>query len=209
MPMVTVQAGYMRPSSFASDIASRDGLVAKIDVTIPIFTGGAAQAEARAAAHSHMAAVHQVADTKSQTRAAAAQAWSQMMASKAALTSMRSQHAASRKALAGIDEERRLGQRTVIEQINAQQAVLSAETQLEQTKRNLYLATCTVLLLTGRLTPGLLDRPSPARTVWNASVVRTWQTGAAEKAGQARAAAQLTSGSGQSSPAPAASPDAR
>ena len=137
MPSVSLQAGYERQSAPLWDNDGRGGGVARVVATIPIYTGGLAQTQERAALHGHAAAAYQVAGTMAQIRTAVVRSWSQMAAARASITSIRKQQAASKTALDGILAERKLGQRTMSEVVAAQQAALTSDTAYEQRTRRL------------------------------------------------------------------------
>ena len=125
--------------------------------TIPIYTGGLAQAQERAALHGHAAAAYQVAGTMAQIRTAVVRSWSQMAAARASITSIRKQQAASKTALDGILAERKLGQRTMSEVVAAQQAALTSDTAYEQRTRAAYVSLCSMPLLMARLDAGAIS----------------------------------------------------
>jgi outer membrane protein len=79
-------------------------------------------------------------------------AWSVLLASRAQLESDQVQVTASRTALTGVREEERVGQRTLLDVLNAEQELLNAEVQLATTRRNLVVASYAVLSAVGRLT---------------------------------------------------------
>jgi len=58
---------------------------------------------------------------------------------------------ANRIALAGVREEERVGQRTLLDVLNAEQEMLNSEVNLITTKRNLAVALYNVLATIGRL----------------------------------------------------------
>jgi outer membrane protein len=157
LPTVSLQAGYQRRSDPLSNIGDTDGLVARVVVSIPLYDGGATQAQVYEAQYNRAAAAHQISVIRDQTRTGVAQAWSQLTAARAALESVKLQLAANRKALAGIKEEQRLGQRSVLDLLNAQQAVLVSDTAREQIYRNLVVAAYTMLALVGRLDPMAIE----------------------------------------------------
>jgi outer membrane protein len=161
MPSVTLQAGYERQSAPLWDNDGRGGGVARVVATIPIYTGGLAQAQERAALHGHAAAAYQVADTMAQVRTAVVRAWSQMAAARTSIASIRQQQAASKTALDGVLAERKLGQRTMSEVVAAQQVALTADTAYEQTTRAAYASLCSVLLLTARLDASAIAAAKP------------------------------------------------
>ena len=57
----------------------------------------------------------------------------------------------SRTALQGVREEEKVGQRTLLDVLNAEQEALNAEVNLVTTKRNLVVATYALLNSVGRL----------------------------------------------------------
>jgi outer membrane protein len=153
LPTVGLQAGYQRRSDPLAKIGDSDGFVAKVVVSIPLYDGGASQAQIREAEFNRAAASHQTLATKDQMRTGVANAWSQVTAARAALEAIKLQLLANRKALAGIREEQRIGQRSVLDLLNAQQAVVASQTAREQIFRNLVVAGYTMLALVGRLDP--------------------------------------------------------
>ena len=58
---------------------------------------------------------------------------------------------ANRIALAGVREEERVGQRTLLDVLNAEQELLNAEVNLVTDQRNVVVASYTVLSTVGRL----------------------------------------------------------
>ena len=78
--------------------------------------------------------------------------WTQMEASRANINANRAQLRAGDLALNGVVEERRVGQRTTLDVLIAQQSVLEARESLAQSERNLVVASYSVLAATGRLT---------------------------------------------------------
>jgi len=78
-------------------------------------------------------------------------AWSQLIAARAQLESDQASVDANRIALVGVREEERVGQRTLLDVLNAEQELLNSEVNLATTKRNLVVASYNVLATIGRL----------------------------------------------------------
>src|SRR5262249_58697114 len=78
-------------------------------------------------------------------------AWSQLVAARAAVESDQTAVKANRIALAGVREEERVGQRTLLDVLNAEQELLNAEVNLATDQRNVMVASYTVLATIGRL----------------------------------------------------------
>jgi outer membrane protein len=79
-------------------------------------------------------------------------AWAQLTASRAQLDSDQIQVSAARTALTGVREEQKVGQRTILDVLNAEQELLVAEVSLETTRRNLVVTSYLVQRSIGRLT---------------------------------------------------------
>ncbi len=84
-------------------------------------------------------------------RAQVVAAWAQFVASQAQVESDRRGVEANRIALAGVREEERVGQRTLLDVLNAEQKLLNAEVNLMSARRNLVVASYSVFSTTGRL----------------------------------------------------------
>ena len=78
-------------------------------------------------------------------------AWSQLQAARAAVESDQASVDANRIALAGVREEERVGQRTLLDVLNAEQELLNSEVNLVTDQRNLVVASYAVLSTIGRL----------------------------------------------------------
>jgi outer membrane protein len=105
--------------------------------------------------------------TRDQTRATTVQSWGQLDAARAQVTSAQSQVTASETALNGVREEARVGQRTTLDVLNAQQALVNARVALVQAQHDRVVASYSVLAAIGRLSPLVLGL---ATTVYDPSV---------------------------------------
>src|SRR5690606_269788 len=77
--------------------------------------------------------------------------WSRVQASRAQLVSDSSQVDANRTALTGVREEERVGQRTVLDVLNAELELLTSEVNLVTTRRDLTVTAYGLLAAVGRL----------------------------------------------------------
>ena len=78
-------------------------------------------------------------------------AWSQYVAAQAAVVSDQAQVRANQTALTGVREEQKVGQRTLLDVLNAEQELLNAQVLLATDQRNLVVASYTVMFAVGRL----------------------------------------------------------
>ena len=95
--------------------------------------------------------LQQIEEARSLTQSQVVQAWSQLQGFKAQCESDRASITANTTALEGVREEERVGQRTLLDVLNAQQELLQSQVNLETTKRNILVASYTVVSSIGRL----------------------------------------------------------
>jgi outer membrane protein len=123
---------------------------AGVRVTIPLFQGGLPAARQRQAGARESAALERVIeierDVIQQTRAAYA-SW---QASLAVIESSKEAVAAAEVSLEGVRAENSIGNRTIIDVLNAEQELLSARANLVTARRNAYVAGFTLLAAMGR-----------------------------------------------------------
>ena len=98
--------------------------------------------------------------TRDQTRANTVSAWGQLVATKAQVASAQAQVTASEIALNGVREEAKAGQRTTLDVLNAQQALVNARVALVTAQHDRVVASYAVLSAIGRLSPQVLNLPT-------------------------------------------------
>ncbi|MBC7280783.1 TolC family outer membrane protein [Hoeflea sp.] len=121
-------------------------------LTIPIYQGGAASASVRQAKERLGQQRILVDSARRSIEQSVVSSWTQMEASLATIEANRAQISAANLALNGVVEERRVGQRTTLDVLNAQQTVLTAKEAISQSERNAIVASFSVLASTGKLT---------------------------------------------------------
>ena len=89
------------------------------------------------------------------------QAWGQHEAAKAQIKAAQEQVTASEVALNGVREEARVGQRTTLDVLNAQQALVNARVELVTAQRDRVVGSYTLLSAVGRLSPQMLGLGHP------------------------------------------------
>jgi outer membrane protein len=119
---------------------------------VPIYPGGGeVYARLRQAKHTHISLLQQIEEARATTQSQVVQAWSQLVGFKAQAESDRASITANTTALEGVKEEERVGQRTLLDVLNAQQELLQSQVNLETTKRNILVASYTLVSAIGRL----------------------------------------------------------
>ena len=151
LPEATVEATYSdRYDTSIQTFRTETGSIVG-RVTVPIYEGGEVYSRVRQAKHNHVARIQAIEQARAQAQQSVVQAWSQLTAAKAQLVSDKAQIDFNTIALAGVREEERVGQRTLLDVLNAQQELLNSQVQIEGTKRNLLVSSYSVVSAIGRL----------------------------------------------------------
>jgi outer membrane protein len=129
-------------------------------VSAPIYQGGAEYALIRQSTENLAQQRLNLEMVRDQTRANTVTAWGQLEAGKAQVVSAESQVAASEIALTGVRREATVGQRTTLDVLNAQQALVNARVALVTAQHDRVVASYAVLSTVGRLSPQVLNLPT-------------------------------------------------
>jgi outer membrane protein len=122
-------------------------------MTVPLYQGGGEYSTIRQSKETLGQRRLDLATTRDQARATVVQAWGQHEAAKAQIQAAQEQVTASEVALNGVREEARVGQRTTLDVLNAQQALVNARVNLVTAQRDRVVASYTLLGAVGRLSP--------------------------------------------------------
>jgi outer membrane protein len=151
LPTVQLEANYGRRFDSSEGIEAAETTTVTGRLSVPFYTGGEVEARIRQAKHTHVQRLQEIEQARTEVQAQVVTAWSQLQAAQAAVESDRTTVEANRIALAGVREEERVGQRTLLDVLNAEQELLNAEVTLVTDRRNLVVASYTVLSTIGRL----------------------------------------------------------
>lgn len=151
LPEVKVEGSYGQRFAPSRSIDEQDSAQVTGRVSVPLYEGGETQARVRAAKHSHVARLQEVEQARSETQANAVTAWSRLAAARSQMQTDRITVESARVALEGTREEERVGQRTLLDVLNAEQELLDAEVAQVVTRRDMIVAAFTVLAAVGRL----------------------------------------------------------
>jgi outer membrane protein len=120
-------------------------------ITIPIYQGGAEYATTRQAKESLSQQEIQTDSLRNQVRQAVVAAWGLNEAAVGVVRAARAAVSANEVALTGVREEAKVGQRTTLDVLNAQQALLQARTTLVQAEHDQVVDSYQLLSAIGRL----------------------------------------------------------
>ena len=120
-------------------------------ISIPIYQGGAEYATTRQAKESLSQTEIQTDSMRNQVRQAVVAAWGLNQAAVGVVRAARASVSANEVALTGVREEAKVGQRTTLDVLNAQQALLQARTTLVQAEHDQVVDSYSLLSAIGRL----------------------------------------------------------
>jgi outer membrane protein len=156
LPTVNLQASAQQ--QYDTTVVAQRTFTAGVttNLTIPLYQGGAEYSLIRQSKENLAQQRLTLEQTRDQTRANTVTAWGQLEAGKAQVISAQAQVTASEIALNGVREEAKAGQRTTLDVLNAQQALVNARIALVTAQHDRVVASYSVLQAVGRLQPQVL-----------------------------------------------------
>jgi len=161
-PTLTVQGTVQR--NLDTSLTALDNFNATVSglLSIPVYQGGAEYAAIRQAKETQSQRQMDLSTARDQVRMSATQAWAQLEAAKSSIESTKRQVAAAEAALNGVREEARLGQRTTLDVLNAQQELVNARVAMVSAQRDRLVNSYSLLASVGRLSPAVIGLPGPS-----------------------------------------------
>jgi outer membrane protein len=155
-PTVTLESAVQKRWDLAP--GSFDQLTGTVlgRVQVPIYQGGTEYSLIRQSKETLGQRRIELDVQRDLVRASVVQAWSQLQATKAQIIAAQAQVTATEVALNGVREEARVGQRTTLDVLNAQQELVNARVSLVTAQRDRVVASYTLLAAVGRLGPEVL-----------------------------------------------------
>jgi len=132
------------------------------NLTVPIFTGGLNSSLIRQAAEQDNVNRINVESARRQVLQAISQAWNQLLGARANLVSDEEQVKSDTVAFDGVTQEQKVGLRTVLDVLNAQQELETSQLQLVGARHDEYVAAAAVLAATGALDARSLSPDTPS-----------------------------------------------
>jgi outer membrane protein len=151
LPQLSAQAGFSR--NYRSTVGTSDAASIGATLTVPIYQGGRTSAQVRQSKESLGQARIEVDVSRDQVRAAVAAAWSQYRAARETAAATREAATAAELALAGVIEERDVGQRTTLDVLDSQADLIDAQIAVANAERDVVVASYAILSAIGHLSP--------------------------------------------------------
>jgi outer membrane protein len=131
----------------------------QLNLTVPIYQGGAEYSAIRLNKETVGQQRLNADQLRDQTRANVVQAWGQLEAAKAQIEAAIRQNDAAERALTGVRNEAQAGQRTTLDVLNAEQALVNARVALIVAQHDRVVASYFLLSAVGRLSVQELRLP--------------------------------------------------
>ncbi len=162
-PTVSLQGNYTKNWMTTQGLNTIEGYTASVlgNVTVPLYQGGAEYATIRQAKETLGQKRIDLDTARDQVRQTVVQSWGQLQAGKANIEATQAQVQAAEIALNGVREEARVGQRTTLDVLNAQQVLVNARVALVTAQHDRVVASYTLLAAVGRLSPQVLGLHVP------------------------------------------------
>jgi TolC family type I secretion outer membrane protein len=151
LPSVSLQGSVSRADEQASDRDSTtEGTILGV-LTVPLYQAGAPDSRVRQAKQLYQQARRQLDEARRSAAQQAVQAWQALETAQAQITSFEEQVRANTVALEGVRQEQTVGARTVLDVLDAEQALLNSKVNLVNAQSNLVIARYQVLQTVGQL----------------------------------------------------------
>jgi outer membrane protein len=157
-PTLQLQGAVNKSFGSTTNLNSLQNFSASVggQLSVPIYQGGQEYATIRQAKETLGQRRLDLDTARDQVQSNVTQAWGQLLAAKAQIESTTAQVNAAEIALNGVREEARVGQRTTLDVLNAQQDLVNARVALVTAQRDRVVASYTVLAATGAFSPQVL-----------------------------------------------------
>jgi len=150
-PNVSINASVLYGSNPQFEVVKSTAASVVGQLTVPLYQGGGEYSAIRQAKETLGQQRLNLDVNRDQARATVVASWGQLDAAKAQIESTTAQVNASEIALNGVREEARVGQRTTLDVLNAQQELVNARTALVTAQHDRVVASYTVLAAVGGL----------------------------------------------------------
>jgi TolC family type I secretion outer membrane protein len=152
LPTVNLQGSLQRFEESDARGVERDRATIQIVVAVPLYQQGSVESRVREAKHTAGQRRLEIDDARRRALEDATRAWEALTTSRARIQAIQTQIRAAQVALEGVQQEARVGSRTVLDVLDAEQELLNAKVSLVQSQRDEVVAGYQLASSTGQLT---------------------------------------------------------
>ncbi len=155
LPQITADAAATKTRG-EIDLYSGDTTIDNVEwgvnMTLPLYSSGETRAKIRQSKYQKWQAQEAVLEAERSTRSSVSSAWEYMQANDAKIKSIKDQVKANEIALDGVQKEEALGNRTILDVLDAYQELLNSNVEEVKARRDYYVSGMNLLLAMGKLT---------------------------------------------------------
>ena len=155
LPQVSLDGAAVRARNYVdgfNGVGERDDVEWSLNMSVPLYNGGETRARIRQSKYQKWQAQEQVLSAERQVTSSVTSAWEYMVANKAMISSIQEQVKANEIALDGVQKEEALGNRTILDVLDAYQELLNSNVEEVKARRNYNVSSLQLLQAMGRLT---------------------------------------------------------
>ena len=154
LPSVDVVASNTRGQSYNSQTKDPETNSYRVEarMVVPLYNSGETRAKIRQSKYQKWQAQEQVLEAERAMVSAVSSNWEYMVANKARIQSVKDQIKAYEIALDGVQQEEALGNRTVLDVLDAYQSLLNSTVEEVRARRDYYVSGMQLLMSMGKLT---------------------------------------------------------
>ncbi|MBE6445020.1 MAG: hypothetical protein E7019_03050 [Alphaproteobacteria bacterium] len=123
-----------------------------LNLSIPLYNSGESRARIRQSKHQKWQAQEIIQETERYVRASVSSAWEYLKANESKIRAIKDQVRANEIALDGVQKEEALGNRTILDVLDAYQELLNSNVNEVTARRDYYVSAMQLLLSMGKLT---------------------------------------------------------
>ncbi|MBI3444534.1 MAG: TolC family protein [Magnetospirillum sp.] len=155
-PKVELVGEAKNKRNVAGTLGTQQEMVAKVEVSLPFNLGFTAINSLKAADSSMVSADRRLADTRDQLEEQVGNAWENYIHQRARAETLRNQAVLANEFLTLARKERQLGNRSLIDVLAGETALINAQSQAASAEADVVIAAYTVLAVTGSLDPAFV-----------------------------------------------------
>lgn len=160
LPQVSLDGIAMKNNTDYDSKAGKDktdNIEIGLNMTVPLYNAGESRAKIRQSKYQKWQAQEQLLETERAVRSSVASAWEYMVSNDSKIKSIIDQVKANGIALDGVQKEEALGNRTILDVLDAYQELLNSNVEEVKARRDYYVSGMQLLLAMGKLTAKDLD----------------------------------------------------
>jgi len=152
LPTVSLTGELSRSQHTSSLTSESEAAEAMLEVSVPLYEGGGTYSRVRAQKHTYGQRKIEADQSRRDSLETATRGWEDLGAARARTRSYESQIRANEMALSGVEEEAKVGSRTVLDVLDAEQELFNARVNLVRAQRDEMVAALQVKSAVGQLT---------------------------------------------------------